>query len=68
MNKEIDPRRFAQIDRAVPKLAEDFGVDTDAIRARIIDLLPRFATRDQVATMIVNIREELLRARSGQDA
>ncbi len=68
MEKELDPRRLAQIDRALPKIAGDFGVDTDAIRARIIDLLPRFATRDQVATMVVNIRAELERARSGKDA
>jgi hypothetical protein len=68
MEKELDPRRLAQIDRALPKIAKEFGVDTDPIRARILDLLPRFATCDQVSTMIASIREELRNGRSGKDA
>lgn len=59
MEKELDPRRLEQIDRAMERITEDFGVETGAIRARIIDEVPRFATRDQVARRIIDVRAEL---------
>jgi uncharacterized protein (DUF2267 family) len=67
MEKELDPRRLEQIDRAMERIAEDFGVETDAIRARIIDQVPRFATRDQVARRITDVRAELKRTCAGDD-
>lgn len=59
MEKELDPRRIEQIDRAMERIAKDFGVETEAIRARIMNAVPRFATRDQVARRVNEIRAEL---------
>ncbi len=56
MEKEIDPRRLQQIAREAPKIAKALNISIDDATRRVIDLLPRFATANQVTDAIRRVK------------